>query len=41
MKVPKKIIKTMDGQDYLIDNPDYTKRRKPTNIKPKNKKRKK
>jgi len=41
MKPPKKIYKTgSNGEEYLVDNPDYTKRGKPTNIQPKKKKRK-
>ena len=42
MKPPKKIFKTgSDSEEYLVDNPDYTKRGKPTNITAKKNKRKK
>ena len=42
MKQLKKIYKTDgSGNEYLVDNPDYTKRAKPTNLRPKKKKRKK
>ena len=42
MKPPKTITKTgSKGEEYLVENPDYSKRGKPTNIKPKKKKRKK
>ena len=41
MKPPKKVFKTgSNGEEYLIDNPEYNKRSKPTNVKPKKKKRK-
>ena len=42
MKPPKMIMKSgSNGEEYLVENPDYEKRKKPTNIKPKKKKRKK
>jgi hypothetical protein len=42
MKPPKKIFKTgSNGEEYLVDNPNYSKRGKPTNVKPKNKNKKK
>ena len=42
MKPPKKILKSgSNGEEWLVDNPDYSKRSKPSNITPKNKKRKK
>ena len=42
MKPPKKIFKTgSNGEEYLVHNPNYSKRAKPTNVKIKNKKRKK
>ena len=41
MKPSKKILKTgSNGEEYLVENPDYSKRRKPTNVQPKKKKRK-
>jgi hypothetical protein len=40
MKKEKKITKYVGGIEYEIDNPDYKKRCKPTNVKPKKKKRK-
>ena len=42
MKPQKKIFKTgSNGEEFLVDNPDYEKRWKPTNVQPKKKKRKK
>lgn len=41
MKQPKKIMKSgSNGEEFLVDNPSYSKRGKPTNVKPKKKKRK-
>jgi hypothetical protein len=41
MKPLKKILKTgSNGEEFLVDNPDYSKRTKPSNITPKKKKRK-
>jgi hypothetical protein len=39
MKPPKKIFKTgSNGEEFEVDNPNYSKRGKPTNVKPKKKK---
>jgi hypothetical protein len=40
MQKQKKITKYVGGIEYEIDNSDYKKRGKPTNVKPKKKKRK-
>lgn len=42
MKPPKTIIKTgSNSEEFEVENPDYIRRSKPTNIQPKKKKRKK
>jgi|GEM_PF-4966760 len=41
MKKEKTTTKWVGGIEYEIDNPDYKKRGKPTNVKSKKKKRKK
>ncbi len=41
IKAQKKVTKWVGDIEYEVDNPDYSKRAKPTNFKPKKKKRKK
>ena len=41
MKEPKRLLKTGgNGEQFWVDNPDYGKRKKPSNLTPKKKKRK-
>jgi hypothetical protein len=41
MKQPKTIMKTgSNSEEFEVENPDYKKRWKPTNVQPKKKKRK-